>query len=524
MLILTSPSLVSELSRQDTHKIVPLPPKKIISFFRASQLPPILLLDLKDPGWINVLTGFREFFDSHTLSIYGVLKEADPQGHNLFLALGGDRFLTKGEEVFNIKEPERTAAEERKLQSVLPVNIDLSERETNHRLLINLEKLSVGKDICAIPQETEILSKTIGLLLEKLREITQIHLAVILLHRNHGVDSYISPAPGIVREDYEDFLGFCLNDFFQIFKGADMENPEETLLGDKKEFEQVKGRSQKISSYYYLPLVDSEGTPVGSVHLGHLNNNYFKGALLEEIGEYVKKMENPLLYSLNSTSNSIRQEKIFNIFSKFVPPHIIPDLIEQEREQSLRDVEKREITILFSDIRSFTTITENNRPQDVVEFLNRHFDTMVEKVKKYGGTIDKFIGDAIVAIFGLSDDEGDPTLCAVQAAREMIQSVSRVDCSGLVLAEEHYRIGIGVHRGDAIIGNIGSTAKRAFTAIGDVIGIAEELEGITKVYKKNILFTGPVAQAVSPTIPLQIVLKKGTDEEWPQGLYSPKED
>ncbi len=518
MFLMVSPSLTESLHPGEDHRVEPVNTGAVLTLTRKSQIPDMVLIDIDSPGCFNILSGFREYFPGSLLPVYGILGRPDPKLRNLFTAAGGSGFLTSPDEIFGI------GTQEREIPSLLPLSIDFSEKETNRRLLKILESITVKSEVSTIPLRTEILSKTIHLLLKKLMDMTQINLAVVLLHRNSSVDSFVLPSVGIVREDYDDFLGFCLNDFYQTFRGADLENPEETLFAeDAAAFNRIKISPHKISSYCFLPLNDITGEPIGSIHLGHLSNNFFKGEILAAIESYVKQMEYPLLFSLRNTQNVIKQEKVFNIFSKFVPPEIIPGLIEQELEKGNQSVQKKEITLLFSDIRSFTTITEKNSAQEVVNFLNRHFEAMVAIIRKYGGTIDKFIGDAIVAIFGLTEGEEDHSLCGVKAAREMIARVGKVDCSTLVLDGSRYNIGIGLHRGEAIIGNIGSPAKSAFTAIGDVIGTAEELEGITKVYKKSILFSGEIARLIRTEIPIQEILKPEEDEEWPDGLYSPRE-
>ncbi|MDC7124991.1 MAG: adenylate/guanylate cyclase domain-containing protein, partial [Spirochaetales bacterium] len=485
--IALSPSLSSHLSITDSETIFFLDWDSVIVFNTKSNIPQIIILDLLQPRSLDILCGLREVLDSDTLPVYGFLSSYDIHLRNTFLACGGTGIL---EDLTSLPEP----LEERNLGDInFPLRIGLSKKETVRRLLNNLEKQSVKRDLISISGETEVLSKTIEHLLENINKLLKIHISVILINNNQTVESYVRPERGVLHEDYKDFLTFCLNDFFTHFKGINMENPIETFfIDDAAAFNKIKIGNRKLSSYYYLPLKNSKEEIIGTIHFGHLSNNYFQGIIPLLVDELVKRLEPPLFLALKTSQNIVKQNKIFSIFSKFVPPEIIPDLIAQEMSRKKVAVQKKNITILFSDIRSFTTITEENNAQQVVNFLNKHFNTMVSVIKKHGGIIDKFIGDAIVAIFGLNDDTDNVNLEAVSAAIGMINKLDEVDCSGLVLPAMGYKIGIGLHHSEAIIGNIGSPDKSSFTAIGDVVGIAEELEGTTKAYKKPILVSKQV--------------------------------
>ena len=490
--------------------------KNQIYFAEAEDLPQSIVMDLTQAETIDILCAIREQLDSEMLPVYGYLTGDNIRVRNLFLACGGTAIISSREELANLTAGCGVTGIN------FPVRLSLSRSETLRRLLDNLEKHTIMRDIAAVSGKTEVLSKTIEMLLENLNRLIKVHISVVLINNNQNVESYVMPSKGISREDYKDFLDFCLNDFFIHFRGLDMENPAEVIFTDEPEtFNRIKLGTRKLSSYYYLPLKTPGGNTIGTIHLGHLSNNYFEGTCPELAAELVSRIEPPLFLALKTNQNIIRQDKIFNIFSKFVPPEIIPDLIIQEANRKKSQVQKKNITVLFSDIRSFTTITEENNAQQVVEFLNRHFDMMVGIIKKHGGTIDKFIGDAIVAVFGISGNSEDINIGAVKAAIGMINNLKNVDCSELVLADNSYKIGVGIHYSEAIIGNIGSPDKSAYTVIGDVVGIAEELEGITKKYMKPVLVSKEVFDSVRDQISMETVLPGGSDSEWPGGLYAP---
>ena len=188
--------------------------------------------------------------------------------------------------------------------------------------------------------------------------------------------------------------------------------------------------------------------------------------------------------------------QIRNVFSKFVPSDIIDGMVENQANSSLLAGEKRVVAVLFSDIRSFTTLSEHNKAEDVVSFLNEYFDLMAIPVNKYGGTIDKFIGDAVLAIFGAPKSYEDNTLRAVKTAMEMIELLENYNPQQIKLPFPSLRIGIGVHVGELIVGNIGSKSKFDYTVIGDNVNLASRLEGLSKHYKQSIIVSEDVKKVI----------------------------
>jgi adenylate cyclase len=148
--------------------------------------------------------------------------------------------------------------------------------------------------------------------------------------------------------------------------------------------------------------------------------------------------------------------------------------------------DRRRISVLFCDIRGFSTISENLPPETTVKFLNDYFETMVDVVFRNQGTLDKFIGDGIMVIFGAPQDDPYQEEHALRAAIEMQQELEALrkkwGPQGIEL-----RIGIGIHSGPAVVGNIGSSRRMEYTAIGDTVNVASRLEAATKELGVGIL-------------------------------------
>jgi adenylate cyclase len=168
-------------------------------------------------------------------------------------------------------------------------------------------------------------------------------------------------------------------------------------------------------------------------------------------------------------------------FGRFVDPRVVETLVASGGgdPRELKG-QSRVITLLFSDIRGFTTLSESRQPQEVVDILNRYFSRQVEVIFRHGGTVDKFIGDAIMAFWGAPVDDAHHARNAVRAALEMGRVVDefRRELPGALATE--FDIGIGVHTGPAVVGFIGSENKLDYTAIGDSVNLASRIEGATK--------------------------------------------
>jgi adenylate cyclase len=187
------------------------------------------------------------------------------------------------------------------------------------------------------------------------------------------------------------------------------------------------------------------------------------------------------------------REQTVRIFNRFLDPHVVGSLVSQgETPQSLSG-RAREITVLFSDIRGFTSLSEKRSPEEIVSLLNRYFSLQVEIIFRHGGTLDKFIGDAIMAFWGAPLDDPKHAERAVAAALEMEQSLLRFK-EELGEAGKDFDVGIGIHTGKAVVGFIGSDARMDYTAIGDTVNLSSRIEGLTKDVARILVSADTAAQ------------------------------
>jgi adenylate cyclase len=209
------------------------------------------------------------------------------------------------------------------------------------------------------------------------------------------------------------------------------------------------------------------------------------------------------------------------MFSKYVSPDVMEEILEN-REGLALGGKRRHITVLFSDVRGFTSISEHIGPEQVVAFLSDYLPQAAQLVFKHGGTVDKFIGDAVMAIFGAPKSYGDDALRAVRAGIDMIELIDSLKEKWSPIIGRPFKVGVGINTGDAVVGSIGSDIRSDFTAIGDTVNLASRLEGLTKELGVSMLISETTAEEIGDEIPLQALRRiKVIGRETPLLVYTP---
>lgn len=181
------------------------------------------------------------------------------------------------------------------------------------------------------------------------------------------------------------------------------------------------------------------------------------------------------------------KRRIHEAFKHYLAPEVIEGLLKDSGKLKLWG-EKREITILFSDVRDFTTISENLDPERLVSMMNEYFTKMTDIIMKEGGMVDKYIGDAIMAFFGAPAEQKDHAERACKAALNMQKEVNALEADFVRrFGLKKFKIGVGINTGVAYVGNMGSSQRFNYTAIGDSVNVASRLEGLTKTYNVPII-------------------------------------
>ncbi len=173
------------------------------------------------------------------------------------------------------------------------------------------------------------------------------------------------------------------------------------------------------------------------------------------------------------------RERTAQIFGRFLDPRVVRELVDRGETVLSLSGQSREVTVLFSDIRGFTTLSERSTPEYIVHLLNDYFERQVQVIFRNYGTMDKFIGDAIMAFWGAPVADGEQAIHAVGAALEMCDMLEQFRAE-LGAEGAGFDVGIGIHTGPAVVGFLGSSNRLDYTAIGDTVNLASRIEGQTK--------------------------------------------
>ncbi len=175
-----------------------------------------------------------------------------------------------------------------------------------------------------------------------------------------------------------------------------------------------------------------------------------------------------------------------SLFSKYVSGDVLNEILKNPEKVALGGEEK-EVTVFFSDIRGFTTLSEKTTPKNLVRILNKYFTVMTNEVLKSGGVLDKYIGDAIMAFWGAPIANPDQADAALKASLAMLERLKELNAELKANGDLEINIGIGLYTGPAIVGNVGSELRFDYTVMGDTVNVASRLEGLNKEYKTQII-------------------------------------
>jgi len=192
------------------------------------------------------------------------------------------------------------------------------------------------------------------------------------------------------------------------------------------------------------------------------------------------------VFTYRYTIEDKEKRRIKRIFKHYVSKEVFEELLKYPGEIPLGG-NRVQVSVLFADIRGFTAFSEKRDPRQVVSILNSYFAMMADVILKNKGTLDKYIGDGILAFFGAPIPREEHATMAVNSAIEMITRLDVLNKE--LMLDVPLRIGIGIHSGEAVVGNIGSKLKMEYTIIGDTVNTASRVEGLTKEFKANILIT-----------------------------------
>ncbi|MCK4667238.1 FHA domain-containing protein [Candidatus Dependentiae bacterium] len=229
-----------------------------------------------------------------------------------------------------------------------------------------------------------------------------------------------------------------------------------------------------IRSVICVPLRNKKEEAIGIIYVDNIAS---KSSFTEDDKELLATFANYVAVAIENASlfEKIRkEEKIKNKLSRYLSTNVVDSIIQGQEIQLGGEIKM--ITTLFSDIRGFTTMSEKMEPEEVVALLNEYFSIMTDIIFKYEGTLDKFIGDCIMAVFGAPFRHEDDPMRAIKTSIEMRDATIKLNAKWKKMGRRSIGVGIGINTGEAIAGNIGSLQRMDYTVISDAVNLAERLE------------------------------------------------
>jgi adenylate cyclase len=232
-----------------------------------------------------------------------------------------------------------------------------------------------------------------------------------------------------------------------------------------------------------------------------------------------------LLYAMNMSwgyfVESRTKRQLTGLFGQYVPPELVEEMSRDPENYSMAG-RKAELTVLFSDVRGFTTISEGLEPDELARLMNMYLGAMTVVVRKHRGTLDKYIGDAIMAFWGAPVDDPEHARNAVLTGLEMNVALQALNKELLALGWPELKIGVGVNTGPMTVGDMGSPVRQSYTVMGDAVNLGSRLEGITKQYGVGFIAGEGTRELLKKEFvfrELDRVRVKGKAE--PIGIYEP---
>ena len=234
--------------------------------------------------------------------------------------------------------------------------------------------------------------------------------------------------------------------------------------------------------------------------------------------DYLNKPVNPVLLKarINSSLEKKRlRDQQKELVRRFATSEVADDLAASGFSLGGRKVQA---TVMFSDIRGFTSLVESQPPEETIELLNTYYTLMFDAISSHGGVVNQMIGDGLMAIFGAPQPLDDAPLAAVRAALDMQEMIEMFNVERIGLGKDPVRIGIGIASGEVVAGYTGTQQRATYTCIGDTVNLAARLEAHTKEAQRGILIDGATQAALGEKLPLEPlgdVLFKGKSEPVP---------
>ncbi len=215
-----------------------------------------------------------------------------------------------------------------------------------------------------------------------------------------------------------------------------------------------------------------------------------------------------------------KKGEITHLFGQYIPPELVDEMSEDPQAYSL-DAEEKVLTVLFSDVRGFTTLSEGMNPKELAALMNEFLTPITKIIHETRGTIDKYMGDAVMAFWGAPIDDPKHARHALQAGLDMVERIDALRHEFLEKGWPEIRIGVGINTGEMSVGNMGSEFRMAYTVMGDTVNLGSRLEGLTRVYEVDVIVSETVKKAVPEYVYRELDKVKVKGKNVPVSIYEP---
>ncbi|MDR0497578.1 MAG: response regulator [Treponema sp.] len=360
------------------------------------------------------------------------------------------------------------------------VNDDSIIEMTNNLLDNKLFQTTVIGMLTELSNKAHSLEMVVSGIFELLHTVCEAEIVTMMVRGAKGLlHVFIANFAGFSKEITDNFSGICISDFNNLFPDfhVSTKNTHDSFP--------PANNQKKIESYITIPLTVG-GEKIASVHIANSINEYFTLPILENINIFLGAATPIIANALSMRELDELQKNTRTAFARYVPADVMDEIIHDSSKAGGHS-ENRNITVLFSDIRDFTGIAEHSDAQGTVDFLNAYFAKMGNEIISEDGQIDKFIGDAIMAVFGAYRILENPAASAIRAAIRMLAVLEDIDTTSIGLRQGSLKSGIGINCGECVLGNIGFQNKMDYTVIGDTVNLASRVEGLTKQYRHPLI-------------------------------------
>lgn len=247
-------------------------------------------------------------------------------------------------------------------------------------------------------------------------------------------------------------------------------------------------------SVYYSTVYS--GVPVDRFHPDLTGMQYLgQGIILLISGIAAGFVADLIKKKMLASLNSIKEKnEVIDLFGQQISPQIAESIIKKKEELSGT---RKKVCVMFLDIRNFTPFVESHKPEEVVAYLNKLFHFMIDSVQRYDGVINQFLGDGFMATFGAPVSEGNISEKAVRASIDIIQKIKQENNAGKIPPT---KIGIGLHYGEAVIGNIGSSVRKQYSITGNVVIMASRIEQLNKRWRSQLVISHEVLSQLAKDV------------------------